>query len=151
MGLQVPRRVHTEGSKKGAVRATARAPGRGVSRVGAAQGKLDRRGSSDGRSRAYDDRDTTEVRGIERGGVHQGEKCDSPGSGVRGTKEKLCGAKFLGAGVLCFDRRAGRGGDPQLHPGAREGRRTIGPTRTVEMIRHRIGGAKSWGRVSDPV
>ena len=69
--------------------------------------KPDRGGKSDSRSRAHNDRDTTEVHGIERGGIHQGEKCDSPRTGVRGTKEELCGAKFLGAGVLCFDRWTG--------------------------------------------
>ncbi len=35
-----------------------------------------------------------------------------------------------------------RGDDPQLHPGAREGRRATGPAWSVEMSCHRIGGAK---------
>ena len=39
MGLQVPRRVYTEGSKKSAVRAVTAASWRGVSRTGPAQGK----------------------------------------------------------------------------------------------------------------
>ena len=107
MELQVPRRVHTEMSKKGAVRATADSPRRGVSGVGAAQGEFDRGGTSDGRSRAHDDRDTAEVRGIERGGVHQGQKRDSPGAGALGAEEELCGAMFLGSGLLCLGRRTG--------------------------------------------
>lgn len=56
MGLQLPSRVPTEVLKKGAVRATARGPRRGISRVGAAQGVLDRGVASYVRSRAYDDR-----------------------------------------------------------------------------------------------
>ena len=34
------------------------------------------------------------------------EERDTPGPGVRGAKEELYGAKFLGAGVLCLDRRS---------------------------------------------
>ena len=33
--------------------------------------------------------------------------------------EKLCGAEFVGEGVLCGQRRTKHGGDPSLHPGAR--------------------------------
>lgn len=41
--------------------------------AGPAQGERDR-GGAFGRSCAHDDRDTAEICGIERGGLHQGEK-----------------------------------------------------------------------------
>ena len=82
MGLQVPRRVFTEESKKGVVRAVAGASWRGVSHAGSAQGEPDRRGTLVGRSRPHDDLDTAKVRGVKCVGLHQGQKRDSPGSGV---------------------------------------------------------------------
>ena len=73
MGLQVPRRVHTEGTQENAVWAVENSPRRGVSRAGAAQGKSDRRGPSDGRPCAHDDLDTTEVCGVEPVGYIKGK------------------------------------------------------------------------------
>ncbi len=84
-------------------------------------------------------------------GYIKGEKCDSHGQGVRRAQEELYRAKFLGSGVFCFNCRPGRGGDSQLHPASGEGRRETGAARAVEISCHRRGGAKSWGRVSDPV
>ena len=103
MGLQVPRSVHTQGTQKGVVPAAERAPGRGVPRVGAPQRESDRRRASDGRPRTHDDRDTAKVRGVKRGGVHQREKCDSPGKGVRRAKAKLHRSELLGERVFCLD------------------------------------------------
>lgn len=47
MGLQVPRRIHTQRKKKGAVQAVAKALGRGTQDVGAAKEKQDRRRAPD--------------------------------------------------------------------------------------------------------
>ena len=69
VGLQVPRSIHTEESKKGAVRSTADTSRGGVSRVGSAQREPDRRGPFDGRPRSHDDINTAEIRGVKRGGL----------------------------------------------------------------------------------
>src|ERR1035437_110368 len=106
MGLQVPRRVYTEESKKGVVRSTAGASWGGVSHAGAAQGESDRGGAFEARSRSHDDLDTAEIRRVECGGLHQGEKCDSPGPGVWRAQEEFHRAKFLGARILCVDGRS---------------------------------------------
>jgi len=106
VGLQVPRRIYTEESKDGVVRSTADASWRGLPQIGAAQGEPDRGGTFDGRSRSHDDLDTAEICGVDRGGVYQGQKCDSLGSGVCRAQAELYRAKFLGARVFCVDRRS---------------------------------------------
>ena len=45
--------------------------------------------------------------------------------------EKLHGAAFLGARLLCFDRGWGRGGHPPVHPSAGRGRAPAGATENV--------------------
>jgi len=94
----------------------------------------DRRGTPDGGSRSYDDRDTAQAPGVAGGRVHQGQKCDPLGSGVFREKEKLYRAKFLGPRVLCLDRRTRREDDPRIHPASRAGRRKVGAARAVEVI-----------------
>ena len=105
MGLQVPRCLHTQRKTESAVPAAANAPWRGIQDVGAAKGEPYRRRAPDGRSRTHDDLDTAEIRGIERGGLHLRKKRDSLGTGVWRAQEKLHGAKFLGARLLCIERR----------------------------------------------
>ena len=77
-----------------------------------------------------------------RGGLHQGEKCDSVGQSEWRAQEELCRTKLLGARVLCIDGRAGRGSDPQLHTAPRARGREIRPARAVEVSCHRSGGAR---------
>jgi len=52
------------------------------------------------RSRAHDDRDSAEVRGVASDWFYQGEERDSPGAGVWGEEEELRRSAFLGARVL---------------------------------------------------
>ena len=151
MGLQVPRRVHTEEEKKSVVRTAAGAFGRGVSHAGAAQGKPDRRGACDARSRAYAHCDTAEICRVASRGVYRGEKRDTPGAGVWREQEELYRAELLGARVLCLHGGAGCADDPELHPAPGRGGCSTGVARSVEVRGHRCGGAKSWGRVSVPV
>ena len=66
--MQVPRRIHTEGLMKSAVWAIAGTSWRDVSNAGAAQKESDRRGPLAGQSRAHDDLDIVDVRGVQRGG-----------------------------------------------------------------------------------
>jgi hypothetical protein len=66
--------------------------------------------------------DPAEVFGICGGGVYQGEERDSNCASVYGSSEELCGAEFLGEGLLCIDRRSRQGTDPQIHRRARERR-----------------------------
>ena len=63
-----------------------------------AQGKQDRGGAPDARSRTHDYIDSAEVRGVKCGGVHQRKDPDTSGTGVRGEEEELCGTKLLGPG-----------------------------------------------------
>ena len=44
--------------------------------------------------------------GIGSGGLYQGQECDSSGSNVRGAQAELYRSAFLGARLLCIDRRA---------------------------------------------
>ena len=50
--------------------------------------------------------DTSEICGIERDRICQGEKCDSLGPSLWGAKAELYRAKLLGPRVLCIDGRA---------------------------------------------
>ena len=67
-------------------------------------------------------------------------------------KRNFTGQSFWARGY--FVSTVGRdegGGDTQLHSTSRERGREIGTAWAVEISCHRFGGAKSWGRVSDPV
>jgi hypothetical protein len=116
-----------------------------------AEGESDRGGQFDVRPRTHDDCDTAEVLGIEYGGVDKGQERDSFGTGLWGAQAEFCRAAFLGSRIFCNDGGARRAGDPQLLPTSGEGRRETGAAWTVKISRHRNGGIKSWGRVSDPV
>jgi len=69
------------------------------------------------------------------GGVHQGEERDPDRAAVHGGEAELRGAALLGTGVLRVDRRARRGGDPSVHPGAGGGRSPRGAA-TADVARH---------------
>ncbi len=89
MGLQVSRGVHTEEAQEANVRNAASALGRVVSRIGLTQGIEDCRRSSDGRSRSYMHQHSSEVRGVERGRVPEGEERDSDCAQVWRATEEL--------------------------------------------------------------
>lgn len=83
MGVQIPRGIHSEMQEKDAVRATQAAPWRDIQEAGCEQGKQDRRRAFDAGSCAHADFDTTKVCGIAGSGVHQRQKCDLSGTGIR--------------------------------------------------------------------
>ena len=151
MGLQVPRRVHTEESPKSVVRPVEKAPGRGVSHIGAAQGEPHRRGPCEARSCAYANRDTAEICGLASCGVHQRQKRNTSGASVWGESDNLYLAELLGARLLCLHGGAGCADDTGLHPTPRRGGQAPGAARSLEVRSHRCGGAKSWVRVSVPI
>lgn len=133
MGLQVPRGVHTEMSKKDAVPGAAKAPGGGVSDIGESKREPDRRGASDAGPCAHDAIDTAEIRGVAGGGIHQGQERDPSGQGICRTQKEFCRPTLLGARVLCFDGGTRRRGDSQLHKAPRGGGREIGTAWVVEV------------------
>lgn len=133
MGLQVPRGVHTEMSKKDAVRGVEKAPWRGVSGTGASKGKSDRRRAFDAGPRAHDAIDTAEILCVAGGGVHQGKERDPSGQGVCRAQKEFCGSALLGARVLCLDGWTGRRGDSQLHKAPRGGGCEVGAAGVVEV------------------
>ena len=98
---------HPQVPQKDVIRGVAAALGRSVPQAGCAEGESNRRRAPAARSRAHDDRDTAEVRGVPGDWVYQGEERDSLGSGVWGEEEKLCGPAFLGARVLRVHGGAG--------------------------------------------
>lgn len=105
MGLQISRGLHPEMSKEDAVLPATPAPWRGVPQAGGAEGMQGGRGTFDARPRAHDAIDTTKVRGLAGGGVHQGQECDSPCKGVRRAQAQLRRPALLGKGLLRIDGR----------------------------------------------
>ena len=64
-------------------------------------------------------------------------------------KRNFVGQHFWARGLLRQHGRAGRGGDPRLHPQSGEGRSEIGATQPLALTPP-SGGTNFWGRVSDP-
>jgi len=71
-----------------------------VSQARAAEGEHDRRRAPDARSRAHDDLDPAEVRGLAGDRVHQGQERDSSGAGVRERKRNFVGQHFWARGYF---------------------------------------------------
>jgi len=126
--MQISHRVHTEMPEESAVWADPEGVGGGLSRPGPAEGKRDPRGAPADRSCAYVDLDPAEVFGGAGDGVHEGQDGDSHSSGLGGEKKELCGAAVLGEGLLGVDGGPRRRSGAPIHPRAREGRPTPGPT-----------------------
>src|SRR5439155_24992001 len=100
MGVQIPRRVPSQVQQKDPVCRVATAPGGSLPKVGRAERKQDRGGSSSSRPRAHVDLDPAKVRSVAGGRVYQGEECNSPGSRIRRKEAELRRLTFLGEGVL---------------------------------------------------
>jgi hypothetical protein len=91
------------------------------------------------------------ARGGASGRVHQGEKRDPSGAGVRGAQAELRRATFLGARVFRLDGGPGRARDPGVHPEAGTRGRAPGPAGVVEMSVATVSVALGrGGRVSGP-
>ena len=136
VGVQIPRSHHSRRPGQDAVRAIAKAPEEVFRRLAQTEGEPDRRAAPDERPCAHDDRDSAEVSGVPGCRVHQGEECDSPGTGLRRAKAEFRSATLLGAGILRVDGREGRGGDPT----AGEGGQTTGSTEPGMLTGHRSVG-----------
>ena len=93
---------------------------------------------------------TAEVRGSAGDRVHQREKRDSSGAGVRRTEAEFCGPALLGTRVLRFHGRTGRRSGAKVH--SRTGRRgqATGANGTVVRSATRMVARNLRGRVSVP-
>src|SRR5260221_8547222 len=100
MGVQIPRRVHSQVPEEDAVWADKTASWGSVPQVGRAEGESDRGGAYAAGPRAYVDLDPTEIRGVASGRLYQGKKCDPHRAGVRRKETKFCRPKLLGSRVF---------------------------------------------------
>src|SRR5439155_23208533 len=100
MGVQIPRRVPSQVQQKDPVCRVATAPGGSLPKVGRAERKQDRGGSSSSRPRAHVDLDPAKVRSVAGGRVYQGEECNSPGSRIRRKKRNFVGQHFWARGYF---------------------------------------------------
>ena len=100
--------------------------GSGVSRSGATKGVPDRRGASDARSRPYVDFDSSKIFGGTDHRIHEREELDMDRAECRTEDAKFSGPQILGTRILCYDGRAGRGSDQDLHQKPRTSRPRTG-------------------------
>ena len=103
--MQIPRRIHSQVSEEDAVFGVAKASWGGIPQVSNAKGEQDRGRASVERSCAYDDRDPTEIRGVAGDRIHQGQECDTLGTGLRREEAEFRRPAFLGSGVFCIHCR----------------------------------------------
>jgi len=74
--------------------------GGGVSQAGLAKGKPDRGRASSGRSRAHDDFDPAEIRGVAGDWIHQGKECDHLARVYGEKKRNFVGQHFWARGYF---------------------------------------------------
>src|SRR5450631_2093845 len=103
MGVQIPCRVHSQMPPEDVVCAVAPPPGGGIPQTGPAEGKHDRRRAFDARSCAHDDIDPTEIRRVTGDRFHQGEKRDTPRTGLWGDPAEFRRTELLGTRVFYID------------------------------------------------
>ena len=120
MAVQIPHRIHTEISQEKALRRNQAGSWRNVSRVGATQGVLDRRGAYYARPCAYVAECAAEVGGVERCGLHQGQERNSHCTPLPEARKKLRGAGILGARLFRGHGGTGYGDNPTIHRGTRK-------------------------------
>src|SRR6516165_906978 len=89
-------------SKEDAVYRVATALGGCVPKVGRAEGKQDRGGSSFTGSCAHVDLDPAEICGVAGDRIYQGKECDTLGPRIRREEAELRRSALLGARVLCL-------------------------------------------------
>ena len=126
LGVQVPRRVHAEVPQEAAIRQNKTASRSSVSRPRAPQGMPDRGGASDARSRPYVDFDSSKIFGGTDHRIHEREELDMDRAECRTEDAKFSGPQILGTRILCYDGRAGRGSDQDLHQKPRTSRPRTG-------------------------
>src|SRR5260370_36713288 len=96
MGVQIPRRVHSQVPQEDAVCRVATAPGGGIQKIGRAKGKPDRGRSSSAGSCAHVNLDSTKIRSVAGDRVYQGKECDTLGSRIRREEAELRRSTLLG-------------------------------------------------------
>jgi hypothetical protein len=107
MGLQVPRRVYTEGQAKAFVRGTAQAFGEVFRSLAQQKESQIEEGHLMVDHVHMMISIPPKAPGVAGGGLHQGQKRDPLGARVFGEEERnFVRAAFLGARVFCIDRRA---------------------------------------------
>ena len=78
------------------------------------------------------DRNTAEVRRIHSGRVYQREERNSDSPNISWETAKFQRTKFLGAWILCVDRRPRRGIDQKIYPRTGSRRSTARPIGNVQ-------------------
>src|SRR5262249_46833112 len=136
--MQISRGGHSEVAEEDVVCGVTKGVGSCVPVPGRTERVPSGGGASDARPCAHAAERATEVFGGQRHGVHQGQERDPHCPSVCWAKAKLRGAALLGAGLLGLDSGQRRSEGASIHPGAREGRSTLGTTGT--------GGALSASR-----
>ena len=96
MAVQVSHSIYTEIPETAAIRSGEETSRGGVSSIGKAQRMLDRRRAHHAGSRAHVDQCAAGIGGIERGGIYQGQECDSRGEALFEKRAKLRWAADLG-------------------------------------------------------
>jgi len=100
MAVQVSHRIYPEIPETAAIRSSEETSRGSVSWIGKAERMLDRRGAHHAGSRTHVDQCAAKIGGIERGGVHQGQECDSRGEALFEVRAKLRWAADLGPRFL---------------------------------------------------
>ena len=100
MAMQVSHRIYPEIPETAAIRSSEETSRGSVSSIGKAERMLDRRGAHHAGSRTHVDQCAAEIGGIERGGVHQGQECDSRGEALFEERAKLRWAADLDSRFL---------------------------------------------------
>ncbi len=120
MAVQIPHRIHTEISQEKVLRGNQARSWRNVPRVGATQGVLERRGAHYARPCAYVAECAPEVSGVQRGGLHQRQECNSHCTPLHEARKELRCAGILGARLFRRYSRTGYGDNPTIHRGTRK-------------------------------
>jgi len=88
LAVQVSDRIYPEIPETAAIRSSEETSRGRVSSIGKAEKMLDRRGAHHAGSRTHVDQCAAKIGGIERGGVHQGQECDSRGEALFEERER---------------------------------------------------------------
>jgi len=100
MGVQIPRRVHSQVPEEDAVWADTTASWGSVPQVGCAEGESDRGGPYAAGSRAYVDLDPAEIGGVASGRLYQGKECHHIARVYGERKRNFVGQSFWARGYL---------------------------------------------------
>jgi len=100
MAVQVSHRIYPEIPETAAIRGSEETSRGSVSSIGKAERMLDRRGAHHAGSRAHVDQCAAEIGGLKRGGVHQGQECDSRGEALFEERANYAGQRIWARGFF---------------------------------------------------